>query len=293
MPQVSVVIPCYNRLDLLPRAIRSIELQDFHDMEVVLVNDGGRWDENLVCDYGRLQCRVVQRENGGPGAARNTGILASDSEYIAYLDDDDEWHPVHLRNLVAFAEYSNSEMVYAVADVQDSGNRVRFWGDCQFNKFLQDSFHTMFPLSSCLHRRKLIERAGAFDEHPELIGPEDCEFVIRCSDVSLPKATRQCTVTMHRERSMTRNPRNLWVDALSYVVDKLGYREDRQNWLMLYRAVVAAHFENRKVEFDRWSRLLDLQLPNGIHRSGVELSGAVSLSPSRLKAYCRDMENSG
>lgn len=289
MPRVSVVIPSFNRVDLLPRALASVAGQTFKDFEVVVVNDGGSWCAEF--DVGQLsqKCSVVHRVNGGPAAARNTGISVTDSEFVAYLDDDDEWHPNHLESLLLTSISQKADLVYGFADVRDCGKQIRVWGDCSFNKFILDSFHTVFPLSACIHRRSPLESTGGFDESPLLIGPEDCEFFIRFSDRCKVAAARACTVTMHRERSMTREPREKWVDTLNYVMTKLGYLNLRRNWLMLYRASVAALKEDRKDELDSWANLLDELLPSGVCRAGLDLHGAIELSPKDLKHFCRSM----
>lgn len=287
MPRVSVIVPSFNRPRLLPRAINSIWKQSFQDFDIVVVNDGGTWSDQLDGRLSDPRLRVVHRDHGGPGAARNCGIAITDSEYVAYLDDDDEWRSDHLETLINCSTETNAPMVYGVADVRYQGRRTRLWGDCVFNKFIHDGFHTTFPLSACIHRRKLLEECGYFDENALLIGPEDCEFIIRCSDVSGPQPTRLCTVLMHRELSMTRKPRERWVDVLSYVIEKLGYGNTRRNWLMLYRAAVAAHRESRGVELKVWLDRLDETLPEGTTRSGFELSGSVQLSPNYLKSFCR------
>lgn len=287
MPRISVVVPSYNRQDLLPRALKSISKQTYRDFDVVVVNDGGHWDDNFDVSFLDCDIRVIHRKNGGPGAARNSGIAETDSELIAYLDDDDRWHENHLETMVNAVSSRNVSMAFGIADVRDAGSRVRFWGDCTFNKFILDGFHTIFPLSACVHTRKLASTVGNFDENPLLVGPEDCEFVIRCSDRVNPVATRQCTVTMFRERSMTRAVRSTWVDTLEYVIEKLDYRERRRNWMMLYRAVLAAANEHREQTLTDWINVLDAQLPKNVRRVGLNLCGSVELTPATLKSYCR------
>jgi glycosyltransferase involved in cell wall biosynthesis len=288
MARVTVVIPTYNRPDLLPRALRSVAGQTFRDVDVVVVNDGGEWPSSITPSVGGYPVRLCLRPHGGPAAARNSALAASDSEYVAYLDDDDEWRPDHLECLVSTLAGSRGHAVaYGVADVMDGGVYVRQWGDCNFNKFILDSFYTVFPLSACLHRRDVLARSGYFDEHPLLVGPEDCEFIIRVSDFYGLLATRQCTVRMHRDHSMTREPREWWVDVLAYVIGKNSYGVTRRNWLMWYRAFVAAVAEGRDDIAARWSDQLDRELPTSLRRSGLTIQGDFSLAPMSIKAFCR------
>lgn len=287
MPRVTVAIPTYNRPGLLPRALASVAAQTFSDFDVVVVNDGGEWPEDSRSISGH-SVRVLHRQRGGPAAARNTALVASDSEYVAYLDDDDEWQPNHLESLIALLTGSPEFAVgFGTAEVVDNGAHVRRWGDCQFEKFILDGFYTVFPLSACLHRRDILLRSAGFDEHPLLIGPEDCEFMIRVSDHASAVASRRVTVRMHRDHSMTREPREKWVDVLAYVIGKNGYGVTRRNWLMFYRALTAAVSERRNDLAAQWAEQLDRELPPGSRRSGLSILGDIELQPSCIKAFCR------
>jgi glycosyltransferase involved in cell wall biosynthesis len=93
--KVSAVIPTRNRPDLVLRAVRSALSQTYKDLEVVVVVDGpdDRTVKALadVCDD-RLQIIVLPRTQGAPNA-RNVGVGAAQGDWIAFLDDDDEWLP--------------------------------------------------------------------------------------------------------------------------------------------------------------------------------------------------------
>lgn len=90
---VSVVVPVYNRSLLLRAAIGSVLAQTYRPLEIIIVDDGST-DETpqecaaLVKQHAEI-IRVVRRENGGPGAARETGRQAARGEFIQYLDSDD------------------------------------------------------------------------------------------------------------------------------------------------------------------------------------------------------------
>lgn len=288
MPRVTIILPTYNRPDLMPRALASVATQTFGDFEVVIVNDGGQWVEGRLHSICRRSVRVLHRENGGPAAARNTALAVSDSEYVAYLDDDDEWESNHLESLIALlTDNPESAVGFSIANVVDNGRHIRLWGDCRFDKFILDGFYTVFPLSVCLHRRDILLRSGQFDEHPLLVGPEDCEFMIRVSDFTTPVASRKVTARMHRDHSMTREPRKEWVDALAYVINKNGYGITRENWLMFYRAMVAAVHEGRDDLAMRWAEQLDRELPPNLRRSEHTITGEMELHPNGIKSYCR------
>lgn len=288
MPHVAVIIPTYKRPHLLGRAIRSVQNQTFTDLELLIVDDGGGLPPDLHVAASRLRTTVISRPNGGPAAARNAGLRASDSHYVAYLDDDDEWLPHHLSHLVKILqETPRLRIAYSTAQVVDHGQHIRWWGAEPFDKFIADGFYTIFPPSVCVHERSLVSDAGGFDENPLLIGPEDCEFILRISDWAVPLPSCTLSVTMHRDESMTREPRAHWVDTLQYVMAKNAYYTTRRNWLMYFRAYVAACMENRPEYAARWERLLEDSLPPGTRRVGMHLQGTIQLDPDGIKAYCR------
>ncbi len=94
-PKISVVIPTRDRVALAKRAINSALLQSFTDIEVVVVVDGGSgetYKDFFQLDDSRIRVYILTRSVGG-GEARNIGIRESRGEWIALLDDDDEWLP--------------------------------------------------------------------------------------------------------------------------------------------------------------------------------------------------------
>ncbi len=116
-PLVSVVIPAYNRAELLTRALRSVQAQAYPAIETIVVDDGSTDSTPQVVRAfeGSGTMRIVylrhaERRNGG--AARNSGILAARGDYIAFLDSDDEWLPDHLARKLEFARANGAEGVF-------------------------------------------------------------------------------------------------------------------------------------------------------------------------------------
>lgn len=90
---VSVIIPTYRRAALVPRAIESVRRQSYGNLEILVVDDGSPDDTAAVVRaVPDFRIRYLRHEcNKGLPAARNTGIQAARGEYIAFIDDDDEW----------------------------------------------------------------------------------------------------------------------------------------------------------------------------------------------------------
>ncbi len=106
MPQVSVVIPYYNRAATLPRALRSLAAQTFRDFEVIIVDDCSHESPSALIESLDLPFPVKvlrQPKNAGPSACRNWGFDAAQGRFIALLDSDDSWLPEKLERQLAVA----------------------------------------------------------------------------------------------------------------------------------------------------------------------------------------------
>ena len=103
-PKVSVIIPTYNRQKLLPKAIKSVLNQTFKNFELIIVDDGLTDNtKEIIKEFQKRDPRIkyIWQENfGAPAGPKNTGIKNSKGEYIAFLDDDDEWLPEKLERVI-------------------------------------------------------------------------------------------------------------------------------------------------------------------------------------------------
>ncbi len=151
MPKVSVIVPVYNTSGYLCRCLNSILNQTLADIEIICVNDGST-DSccAILQDYAQKDARIViiNQDNKGLSASRNTGVVASKGDYIAFIDSDDF---VHER----FLEVLYSAMIKTNADV----------AGCDFVKVSNDKLMQMQnvneqvyenPLSVLLHRKNFI-----------------------------------------------------------------------------------------------------------------------------------------
>jgi glycosyltransferase involved in cell wall biosynthesis len=169
-PPITVVVPVYNRRDLLARALRSLQAQTFADFEVVVVDDGSSDDPQAVVEsLAGPRVSFVRQRNAGPAAARNNGCRHSRTPYITFLDSDDEALPDWLEQMVAALRAPGvgavSCGIYLLGDEPDGSSRL-------IHDDLPRPVGPMFPGQVALFtnggsfavRRDVFERVGGFDE---------------------------------------------------------------------------------------------------------------------------------
>ena len=161
LAQVSVIIPAYNRLESLKRAVDSVRAQSYKDYQVIVVDDGS---DDGTSGYLNEQKDLLSfyQENAGVSAARNFGIKNSKSKYIALLDSDDRWLPKKLEmQIKAFKENPQMRVCHTEEIWIRNGKRVNQMKKHQ--KFGGDIFEKCLPLCAMSPSSILIERS-VFDE---------------------------------------------------------------------------------------------------------------------------------
>jgi glycosyltransferase involved in cell wall biosynthesis len=171
MPKVSVVIPTHNRAGLLGRAVRSVLSQTFQDLEVLITDDASTdGTRDMVSRLGDSRVRYLAHDvNKGVAAARNTALAQASGEFLAFLDDDDEWLPDKLQiQLDHFARARPAvglmgSAYYAVASANNRRSGVvvpRLRGRVFEDLLRQGHFnHT----STVMARAECFDGAGVFD----------------------------------------------------------------------------------------------------------------------------------
>ncbi|MGH7828207.1 MAG: glycosyltransferase family 2 protein [Candidatus Binatia bacterium] len=185
MPQVSVVIPTFNRAHFLAAAVRSVMCQTFQDFELLIVDDGGSdLTPAIVESFRDERLRYIRHSaQRGGAAARNTGIVHSSGEYVAFLDDDDEWYPEKLARqmdlmLHAQAQVGGVYTGYLIVN-RNSGSLCGQIIPRKTGKLYRSLLagNCIGGTSSVLLRRACLERAGLFDE--QLPSFQDYDLWIR------------------------------------------------------------------------------------------------------------------
>lgn len=113
-PEISVIVPVYKGVRFLREALDSVRAQTFADWECLCVDDGSRDGSGPLLDElaaGEPRIRVFHRENGGTSVARNFALAQARGMFIAFLDEDDVYHPQMLETLHAAAERTQAGVV--------------------------------------------------------------------------------------------------------------------------------------------------------------------------------------
>lgn len=118
LPQITALIPAYNRAHLLPRALESVLAQSRVPDEIIVVDDGSADDTAaVVAGYGE-RVRYLYQENAGSAAARHTGMLAASHPWVALLDSDDVWVPDYLERIAQAIVGTGGRAGYYFADTR-------------------------------------------------------------------------------------------------------------------------------------------------------------------------------
>lgn len=116
--KISVIIPAWNRQNVIGDALRSVLAQTYLPHEVIIVDDGSvdQTRQEIQILLGELQPSIpvyyVFQENGGPASARNNGMAQATGEWIAFLDSDDKWHPEKLAVQVRAIEETGASFIF-------------------------------------------------------------------------------------------------------------------------------------------------------------------------------------
>ena len=178
---ISVIIPTFNRLNYLERAIKSVLNQTISVDEIIVVDDGSNdgTSEFIRSKYPNL--KYIFQLNRGVSAARNLGIAAAKSNWIAFLDSDDEWVNGKIKEQVTQLElnpeinfcHSNELWIRNGNEIKQKSSHKKF-GGLIFDKCLDKC---LISPSSVICRKSLLNNLKSFDE--DLLICEDYDLWLR------------------------------------------------------------------------------------------------------------------
>ena len=184
MMNISVVIPTYNRKELLKRSIDSVINQTIKPSEIIIVDDGSNDGTEAMVKKKYDSLKLIKQKNKGASAARNSGIKASSGEWICFLDSDDEWKNDKLeKQITAVANNSDYKFFHSNEIWIKNGKRIN--QKKKHKKYGGDIFKKCLDMcrispSSVLIDKNIFEEIGFFNEN--LVVCEDYELWLRICD---------------------------------------------------------------------------------------------------------------
>jgi len=235
IPFFSVIIPTYNRADLLARCLKSLTEQTYKDFEVIVCDDGSTDNSKEITDkyLDKLNIQYLWDVNwGGPARPRNRGISAAKGDWICFLDSDDWWTPDKLENCLPYLD--KNDIIFHPLQIFSENNGLQK----KIMKGRQPKspvFIDMLENENCVNnssvviRRSIIDKVGPLCENKEFVSIEDYEYWIRISLVTelffyIPKILGYYWVG---STSITMN--NFQLNRINYIYDKfLVYVKDEK-----------------------------------------------------------------
>lgn len=231
---VSCIITTYERkVTILKRAIMSIVNQTYSNIEIIIVNDSPEnkaLSNEIEALIKRIQknCNkkifyISYKKNMGANYARNYGVHFSNGDYIAFLDDDDEWLPFKIEKQVnLMKKEENISIVYSNFYIDEDGNRkiknlIKVNNDIRLNQILIQNFigSTSFPLID----KKAFLLVGGFDEN--LRSCQEYELYIRLLEKNNIAFSQEPVGVYYISKNSTfRNNFKKYYNSLIYIFNK-------------------------------------------------------------------------
>ena len=271
MVRVSAIITTHNRADLLPRAVQSVLSQTFTDHEVIIVDDGSTdHTQEVMAAQRDLRIRYLRHETAmGPCAARNIGIDNARGEYVAFLDDDDEWLPEKLSLQVRALEAEDAivALAYCWYDYVDDSDGVRRQGP---RRLIEGDIHGSMlaldipaPTSTYLMRTRPARRLR-FDE--DLTMSTDLDFLVRLSCQWRVALVREVAMLMHEKHGARSIDKPGYLNRqVAYLLshsekfaEELGSRPAARSRVLRQLAVAEMRRGNNRVALDSYLRALKI-----------------------------------
>ncbi len=167
MSFISIIIPTFNRVDLLKRALESVYKQTVSGYEVIVIDDGSIDDTAKMLQAEFPLVRYYYQENKGVSSARNIGLKQAKGEWLAFLDSDDEWLPQKLEKQLALLKENPTGKICHTEELWVR-NGVRVNQKKKHSKAGGWIFPQCLPLcamspSSIMIHRSVFDKVGVFD----------------------------------------------------------------------------------------------------------------------------------
>ena len=232
MPKVTVIIPTCNRSASLRNAIASVLAQTFTDLEILVVDDAsGDNTREVVEEFKESSIQYIRHDaNCGGAVARNTGITHSRSEYIAFLDDDDEWLPNKLEVQMKVFEHCSPQVGAIYTGHRnvnrETGETIGIWRPLKKGHIYEDLMkkNWVSTTSSVVLKRECLKNVGTFDER--LPSFQDYDLWIRIAREYLFEYVDEILVTYYEHRKKIWTNHGALEKGIDVMVDKYAQSKE-------------------------------------------------------------------
>lgn len=273
-PKVSIIIPTYNRSTFLKRAIESVFNQTYQDFELIVVDDHSKDDTKQIVESlkdNRL-LYIRNESNLGGSVSRNIGIKNSNCSLVAFLDDDDEWHPRKLEKQIRIIKNLSNDYcgVYTGMIYYKNGKIIKKTFPKKdgnlFSELLKRNY--IGSTSVIMLRKKALDDVGYFNER--LPASQDLELYLRLSEKYKFKSIEEPLVNYHlHSDKQIRDDKSGYLFSTKYIYEK-------------YQSKIV---ENN-LQSDFLYNLAILSLRNGKTKIARNyLKNCIKLSPMNIKYY--------
>lgn len=244
MTDISVIIPLYNKEKSIEQTVRSVLTQTFPNFELIIVDDGSTDNSvAIVQQMNDQRIRLISQKNLGPSAARNIGVRNANTEWILFLDADDELLPDALKHFSELRQkYDTMDIFDCSSIIQNKGKRrlrenpIEGVIDnpmkmCFLGKIGPGSGHAMF-------RRSLLE---LFPYNEQIRRFEDAEHIIKILPHAEVYSSRKPTFVVNKVFSFASSPRE------DISEDYAGHLSMKGQSFWTKMCVYRAYLENREL----------------------------------------------
>jgi glycosyltransferase involved in cell wall biosynthesis len=240
LPNVDVVIATHDRPELLRTAIEAVWTQTYRGgIACVIVFDRSEPDLSLQRAAGNRSIRVMRNERTpGLAGARNSGILASESEFVAFCDDDDEWKPTKLERQVdalqsspALTSVTGITVLYADRQVE----RIPRQEDMTVQQLIRNRVMEAHPSTVLVRRDALVGDIGLVDEEIPGSYGEDFDWIIRAAQAGSFAVVPEPLVHVRWGQSLFSQKWQTIIDSIDYGLAKHpAFHDDHRALARLY-----------------------------------------------------------
>ncbi|MBR3766249.1 MAG: glycosyltransferase family 2 protein [Muribaculaceae bacterium] len=256
--QITIIIPVYNRGEIVKRTLDSVANQSLRPLDVILVDNNStdntletlmEWKKKVETDD--FHVHVLSENSPGAAIARNRGLKEVTTPYTMFFDSDDIMAPNHAKRAIdAFAKNPELDVVGWDIDVETLNGDTTQYRFCDKDALYNHIFHATFATQRFAARTELFRNVGGWNE--QLLGWDDYEYGVRIllNNPKIKKLTGAPTVkAILQSQSITgtcfSSRPHEWETALNIIDQTLiaNHRQDMLKYIDVRRAILAGFYQ--------------------------------------------------